>query len=100
MTSNLYAISKVGTVAGCFVTDGKITRNSHIRIIRDGIVVYPIKEGVVGEISSLKRYKDDVKEVTNRMECGLTVRNYNDIKVGDVIEAYEIVEVKQTLGKN
>ena len=92
-----FKISKVGTIAGCFVTDGKIQRNNYIRLIRDGIVVYPTKEGVQGEISSLKRYKDDVKEVTNRMECGITIKNFNDIKVGDTIEAYEIVEVKQTL---
>ncbi len=92
-----YKISKVGTIAGCFVTDGKVKRNSNIRLIRDGIVIYPTKEGVIGEISSLKRYKDDVKEVTNRMECGLTIKNFNDIKVGDTIEAYEIIEVKQTL---
>ena len=92
-----YKISKVGTIAGCFVTDGKVKRNSNIRLIRDGIVIYPTKEGVTGEISSLKRYKDDVKEVTNRMECGLTIKNFNDIKIGDTIEAYEIIEVKQTL---
>ena len=94
-----YKISKVGTIAGCFVTDGKVFRNNHIRLIRDGIVVYPVKEGVKGEISSLKRYKDDVKEVGNRMECGLTIKNFNDIKVGDTIEAYEIIEVKQKLAK-
>ena len=92
-----YKISKVGTIAGCLVTDGKITRNSYIRLIREGIVIYPTKEGVVGEISSLKRFKDDVKEVKNNMECGITIKNYNDIKVGDEIEAYEIEEVKQTL---
>ena len=94
-----YKISKVGTIAGCFVTDGKVFRNNYIRLIRDGIVVYPVKEGVLGEISSLKRYKDDVKEVGNRMECGLTIKNFNDIKVGDTIEAYEIIEVKQKLAK-
>jgi len=93
----VYKISKVGTVAGCFVTEGKISRNNNIRLIRNGIVVYPNKEGVVGELSSLKRFKDDVKEVRNGMECGLTIRNYNDIKEGDVIEAYEIIEIKQTL---
>ena len=93
----IYKISRIGTVAGCLVQDGSISRNSNIRVIRDGIVVYPTKEGVVGELASLKRYKDDVKEVKNGMECGLTVKNYNDIKVGDVIEAYEIIEKKQRL---
>lgn len=92
-----FKISKVGTVAGCFVQEGKINRNSLIRIIRDGIVIYPVKEGQTAELSSLKRYKDDVREVKSGMECGLSVRNYNDIKVGDIIEAYEIVEIKQTL---
>ena len=92
-----YKISKVGTIAGCYVTEGKITRNSHIRLIREGIVIYPTKEGQHGEIGSLKRFKDDVKEVKAGMECGLNIKNFNDIKVGDVIEVYEIVEVKQTL---
>jgi len=92
-----YKISKVGTVAGCFVRDGKITRNTHIRIIRNGIVVYPMKEGVIGELTSLKRFQDDAKEVKNNMECGLTIRNFNDIKVGDKIEGYEIRSIKQTL---
>lgn len=92
-----YKISKVGTVAGCFVRDGKLTRNTHIRIIRNGIVVYPMKEGVIGELTSLKRFQDDAKEVKNNMECGLTIRNFNDIKVGDKIEGYEIRSIKQTL---
>ena len=92
-----YKISKVGTVAGCYVIDGKIFRNSHIRVIREGIVIYPTKEGVTGVIGSLKRFKDDVKEVKSGMECGITVENFNDIKVGDIIEAYEIKEIKQTL---
>jgi translation initiation factor IF-2 len=85
------------TVAGCFVTDGKIFRNSKIRIIRDGIVVYPQGEGANAELQSLKRFKDDVKEVNNNMECGLTIKNYNDLKVGDVVEAFEEEEVKRTL---
>ncbi|KAA3625516.1 MAG: translation initiation factor IF-2 [Bacteroidetes bacterium] len=92
-----FKISKVGTIAGCFVREGAITRNSHLRLIREGIVIYPTKEGVVGELSSLKRFKDDVKEVKSGMECGVSIKNYNDIKVGDVIEAYEIVEIKQRL---
>ena len=93
----IFKISKVGTIAGCYVQDGKITRNAHIRLIRNGIVQFPQKEGVHGEINSLKRIKDDAKEVKSGFECGITIKNYNDIKVGDVIEAYEIVEVKQTL---
>ena len=93
----VFKISKVGTIAGCFVQEGKITRNTHVRVIRDGIVIYPTKEGVVGEIDSLKRFKDDVKEVKNGMECGLSVKNFNDIKVGDMIEGYEVIEIKQTL---
>jgi translation initiation factor IF-2 len=93
----IFKISKVGTIAGCFVEEGKITRNTHVRVIRDGIVIYPTKEGVVGEIDSLKRYKDDVKEVKSGMECGISIKNFNDIKVGDIIEGYEIIEIKQTL---
>lgn len=93
----VYKISKLGTIAGCFVSEGKVMRNSRVRIIRDGIVVYPTKEGVVGELGSLKRFKDDIKEVKNGMECGVTVKNFNDIKVGDAIEVYEIIEVKQSL---
>ena len=92
-----FKISKVGTIAGCYVDEGKVAKNSYIRVIRDGIVIFPTKEGVHGELSGLKRYKDDVKEVRNGMECGITVKNFNDVKVGDVIEAYEITEVKQTL---
>ncbi|MCA6441615.1 MAG: translation initiation factor IF-2 [Sediminibacterium sp.] len=85
------------TVAGCFVLDGKISRNSKIRIIRDGIVEYPKGEGQSAELGSLKRYKDDAKEVSSNMECGLTIKNYNDIKVGDIVEAFEEEEVKRTL---
>lgn len=93
----VYKISKVGTVAGCYVQEGTITRNTKIRLIRNGIVVYPTKEGVVAELSSLKRFKDDAKEVKNGLECGLTIKNYNDIKVDDVIEGYDIVEVARKL---
>ncbi len=93
----VYKISRVGTIAGCYVEDGKIARDSHIRLIREGIVVYPTKAGTVGEIGSLKRFKDDVKEVRNGMECGVMIKNFNDIKVGDVIEAFNIIEVKQTI---
>lgn len=84
-------------VAGCQVLDGRIRRDSKIRLIRDGIVVYPTAEGAIAELASLKRFKDDVKDVTAGMECGLTIKNYNDIKVGDVVEAYELEEVKRTL---
>ena len=92
-----FKISKIGTIAGCYVDEGKITRNTFIRVIRDGIVVYPLKEGVTGELASLKRFKDDVKEVRAGMECGLNIKNFNDIKEGDVIEGYEIVEVAQKM---
>lgn len=93
----IFKISKVGTIAGSLVTTGMIARNSFIRVIRDGIVIFPNKEGAVGEVAALKRFKDDVKEVKNGMECGVQIKNFNDIKVGDIIESYEIVEIKQTL---
>ena len=86
-----FKISKVGTIAGCVVKEGKLTRTSKVRVIRDGIVVY------TGELGSLKRFKDDVKEVVAGMDCGLNIAGYNDIKVGDVVEAYNIVEIKRTL---
>lgn len=86
-----FKITKVGTIAGCMVLDGKITRNSKIRIVRDGVVVY------TGELASLKRYKDDVKEVATGYECGLNIHNFNNIEVGDIVEAYEQVEVKRKL---
>jgi translation initiation factor IF-2 len=86
-----YKISKVGTIAGCMVTSGKIYRNSGIRIIREGIVVY------TGTLSSLKRFKDDVKEVAKGYDCGLQIKNYNDIKIEDVIEFFQEVAVKKTL---
>jgi len=84
-----YKASKVGTIAGCMVTDGVAKRDAKVRVIRDGIVIY---EGVLG---SLQRFKDSVKEVQSGYECGLTVENYNDIKVGDLIELYEDQEVEQ-----
>lgn len=92
-----FKISKVGTIAGAYVNSGMISRNALIRVVRDGIVMYPNKQGQVGEVAALKRFKDDVKEVKKGLECGVLVKNYNDIKVGDIIEAYEIVEIKQTL---
>lgn len=85
------------TVAGCVVIDGRIKRDNKVRLIRDGIVVYPTGEGQGAELGSLKRYKDDVKEVLMGMECGLTIKNFNDIKPGDIVEAYEEEEVKRTL---
>ena len=87
----VFKITKVGTIAGCMVRDGKVKRSSKVRLIRDGIVVY------TGELESLKRFKEDVKEVTTGYECGLNIRNFNDIKVGDTVEAYEEVEVRKTL---
>jgi translation initiation factor IF-2 len=84
-------------VAGCYVLEGKLKRDAKIRLIRDGIVVYPIGEGASAELQSLKRYKDDAKEVVSNMECGLTIKNYQDIKVGDIVEAYEQEEIKRTL---
>ena len=93
---NVFKFDKA-TVAGCYVLDGKIQRNSKIRVIRDGIVEYPKGEGQSAELQSLKRFKDDVKDVVSGMECGLTVKNFNDIRVGDIIEAFELEEVKRTL---
>ncbi|WP_353128089.1 translation initiation factor IF-2 [Parapedobacter pyrenivorans] len=86
-----FKITKVGTIAGCMVLDGKINRNHSIRVIRDGVVVH------TGQLASLKRFKDDVKEVSTGYECGLNIQNFNDIKEGDIIEAYEQVEVKRKL---
>jgi translation initiation factor IF-2 len=84
-------------VAGCYVRDGKIKRDSKVRLIRDGIVIYPTAEGASADLASLKRFKDDVKDVQAGMECGLTIKNYSDLKVGDVVEAFEEEEVKRTL---
>ncbi len=86
-----FKISKVGTIAGCMCLDGKINRNHNIRLIRDGIVVF------TGKLASLKRFKDDVKEVVSGQDCGLNIENFNDIKVGDIVEAYEEIEIKRTL---
>ncbi|GAA4938070.1 translation initiation factor IF-2 [Algibacter agarivorans] len=87
----MFKVSKVGTIAGCMVTNGKILRSSGIRLIRDGVVVY------TGELASLKRFKDDAKEVTKGYDCGMQIKNYNDIKEGDIIEAFHEVEVKKKL---
>ena len=86
-----FKISKIGTIAGCMVTNGKIYRNSGIRLIRDGVVVY------TGELSSLKRFKDDVKEVSKGYDCGMQIKGYNDINEGDILEAFQEVEVKKKL---
>jgi translation initiation factor IF-2 len=87
----IFKVTRVGTVAGCYVKEGKITRNTRVRIIRDGIVIY------TGELGSLKRFKDDVKEVVGGYECGLNIHNFNDIKTGDIVEGYQEFEVKKTL---
>ena len=86
-----YKISKVGTIAGCMVTSGKIFKNSSIRIIREGVVIYS------GDLISLKRFKDDVKEVTKGYDCGLQIKNYNDVKIGDVLECYQQIAIKKSL---
>ncbi|MFC1569512.1 translation initiation factor IF-2 [bacterium] len=88
---DIFKASKIGNIAGCFVQSGKINRNNRVRLVRDGTIVHD------GKISTLKRFKDDVREVTNGYECGITLENYNDVKVNDVIEAYEIVETARTL---
>ncbi|HNJ71888.1 MAG TPA: EF-Tu/IF-2/RF-3 family GTPase, partial [bacterium] len=87
----IFKISKVGTVAGCYVVDGKVNRTQPIRLLRNGEVVHE------GKLSSLKRFKDDAREVAQGFECGLTIDGYNDIKSGDVVECYERVETKRTL---
>ncbi|MCK4729237.1 MAG: translation initiation factor IF-2, partial [Desulfobacterales bacterium] len=87
----IFSIPKVGTIAGCYVTEGKIERGQPVRLLRDGVVVYN------GKIASLRRFKDDVKEVQGGYECGIGIENYNDVKVNDVIECYEIEEVKPVL---
>ena len=87
----IFKVPKVGTIAGCYVLEGKVTRSQKIRLIRDGVVVYE------GQLASLKRFKDDVKEVDAGYECGLNIANFNDIKVGDIVEAYKLIETKKTL---
>jgi translation initiation factor IF-2 len=88
---DIFKVPSVGTVGGCYVTEGTISRNHRIRVVREGVVIYD------GEISSLKRFQDDVKEVQSGYECGLSVQNFNDIKVGDELETYVVVEEKRTL---
>jgi translation initiation factor IF-2 len=87
----VFKITKVGTVAGCVVKEGKVKRNNKVRLIRDGIVIFS------GEIDALKRMKDDVKEVATNYECGISLKNYQDIKINDIIESYEETEVKKSL---
>jgi translation initiation factor IF-2 len=88
---NVFKISKVGTVAGCMVTDGVVRRGSSVRLIRGGVVLH------TGELDSLKRFKEDVREVKSGFECGLSLKGYNDIQVGDQLEVFEVVEVARTL---
>jgi len=88
---DVFKVTRVGTIAGCYVQEGKVSRNTKVRLVREGIVVY------TGEISGLKRFKDDVKDVGNGFECGISLKNFSDIKVGDFIEGYEEIEIKRTL---
>jgi translation initiation factor IF-2 len=88
----LFKVSKVGTIAGCQVKNGTVARTAKARVLRDGVQVYD------GTLSSLKRFKDDVKEVREGLECGIGIENFNDLKVGDMIESYRVEEIKRTLG--
>jgi translation initiation factor IF-2 len=87
----IFKISKVGTIAGCYVQEGKIVRNNKVRLVRDGLVVFD------GTIASLKRFKEDVREVEQGFECGIGLEGYNDIKAGDTVEAYTLIETKRKL---
>ena len=87
----VFRISKIGAVAGCYVRDGRITRESKVRVLRDNVIIH------TGELDSLKRFKDDVKEVKNNFECGLSLKGYNDLEVGDILEVYEVVEIARSL---
>ena len=87
----VFKVPKIGNIAGCYVQDGKITRNTKVRLLRDGFVIFD------GTIASLKRIKDDVREVESGYECGIGLENFNDIKVGDIIEGYELIETKRKL---
>ncbi|HBO18451.1 MAG TPA: translation initiation factor IF-2, partial [Methylophilaceae bacterium] len=87
----VFKISKVGSIAGCYVQDGVIRRNSMVRVLRNNVVIHS------GELDSLKRFKDDVKEVKNNFECGLSIKNFNEIEVGDMLEVFEVVEVARKL---
>jgi len=87
----VFKISKIGSIAGCYVQDGVIRRSSMVRVLRDNVVIHS------GELDSLKRFKDDVKEVKNNFECGLSIKNFNEIEVGDMLEVFEVVEVARKL---
>ena len=87
----VFKISKVGTIAGCYVEDGMVKRESTVRVLRDNVIIH------TGELDSLKRFKDDVKEVKNNFECGLSLKNFNDLEVDDILEVYETVEVARSL---
>ena len=87
----VFKISKIGSIAGCYVQDGVIRRSSMVRILRDNVVIHS------GELDSLKRFKDDVKEVKNNFECGLSIKNFNEIEVGDMLEVFEVVEIARKL---
>jgi len=89
---NTFRVPKVGTIAGCYITDGKVTRNAEIRLLRDNVVIFE------GKISSLKRFKDDASEVAKGYECGIGIQNFNDVKVGDVIEAFVTERVLADVG--
>ena len=86
-----FQVPKVGTIAGCYVVDGKIARNARVRVLRDGVVIY------TGQMGSLKRFKDDVREVASGYECGIGIENFNDIKIGDILEAFVMEEVEVSL---
>ena len=88
---SIFKVPKVGAVAGCYVTDGKLNRNARVRVVRDGVVIHD------GNLASLKRFKDDVKDVASGYECGLSIERFNDIKEGDILEAYTFEEVKRAL---
>ena len=88
---NVFRISKVGTVAGCMVTDGLVRRGATVRVIREGVVLH------TGELDSLKRFKEDVREVKSGFECGLSIKGFNDIQVGDQVEVFEVVEVARSI---
>ena len=86
-----FRIPRVGSIAGCYVTDGKITRNSRARLLRDSVIIFE------GKVGSLRRFKDDVKEVQQGFECGIGIENFSDVKIGDVIEAFEVEEIQAKL---
>ena len=94
---NTFSVPKVGIIAGSYVADGKIARNAGVRLLRDGVVVYTDAEAITEAVSFLKRFKDDAREVVKGNECGVGLENFNDVKIGDIIEAFETVEEAATL---